>query len=72
MCLGAVFWSGVASLVTGATKDDAEAIGYDEGPVFPASYEYLERKGMVVIREVMRAEARELFTAYVAAGGEIY
>lgn len=72
MCLGAVFWGGVASLVTGATKDDAEALGYDEGPVFPASYDYLERKGMVVIREVMRAEARELFTAYVAAGGEIY
>jgi len=72
MCLGAAFWSGVASLVTGATKDDAEAIGYDEGPVFPESYDYLERKGMAVVREVMRKEARELFTAYVAAGGEIY
>jgi tRNA(Arg) A34 adenosine deaminase TadA len=72
MCLGAAFWSGVASLVTGATREDAEAIGYDEGPVFPESYAYLERTGMAVIREVMREEARGLFTAYLAAGGEIY
>jgi len=72
MCLGAVSWSGVSSLVTGATKGDAEAIGYDEGPVFPESYAYLERKGITVLREVMRAEARGLFAAYQAAGGEIY
>ncbi|HMU61772.1 MAG TPA: nucleoside deaminase [Gemmatimonadales bacterium] len=72
MCLGAAFWSGVRSLVTGATKSDAEAIGYDEGPVFPESYAYLERKGVRVVREVMRAEACGLFAAYQAAGGEIY
>jgi tRNA(Arg) A34 adenosine deaminase TadA len=72
MCLGALSWSGVASLVTGATKSDAEAIGYEEGPVFPESYAYLTRKGMTVVREVMREEARALFTAYQAAGGEIY
>ena len=72
MCLGAVFWSGAASLVTGATKGDAEAIGYDEGPVFPESYAHLERKGITVRRNVMREEARALFTAYQAAGGVIY
>jgi len=72
MCLGATFWSGAVRLVTGATKADAEAIGYDEGPVFPESYTYLERKGVVVVREVMRPEARELFAAYQAAGGVIY
>lgn len=72
MCLGAVFWSGVSSLVTGATKRDAEAIGYDEGPVFPESYAYLEQKGVAVVREVMRAEARGLLAAYQAAGGVIY
>ncbi|TFG46244.1 MAG: nucleoside deaminase [Gemmatimonadales bacterium] len=72
MCLGAVFWSGAASLVTGATKGDAEAVGYNEGPVFPESYAHLERKGMTVVREIMREEARALFAAYQAAGGEIY
>jgi tRNA(Arg) A34 adenosine deaminase TadA len=72
MCLGAVFWSGVSSLVTGASKGDAEAIGYDEGPVFPESYAYLEQKGITVVREVMRTEARGVLAAYRAAGGEIY
>ena len=72
MCLGATFWSGAARLVTGATKADAEAIGYDEGPVFPESYAYLGRTGVDVVREVMRPEARALFAAYQAAGGEIY
>lgn len=72
MCLGATLWSGVARLVTGATKADAESIGYDEGPVFPESYAHLERKGVTVVRDVLRSEAKALFTAYQAAGGVIY
>ncbi len=72
MCLGAIFWSGVARLVTGATKGDAEAIGYDEGPVFAESYAYLERKGIEVVREVRRTGAQALLAAYVAGGGVIY
>lgn len=72
MCLGATLWSGVRRLVAGATKADAESIGYDEGPVFPESYAYLERKGVEVVRGVRREAARALFAAYKAAGGEIY
>lgn len=72
MCLGATLWSGVAHLVTGATKADAEAIGYDEGPVFAESYAHLERKGIAVTREVMREEARAVLTAYRDAGGRLY
>ena len=72
MCLGATCWSGVRRLVTGATRADAEAIGYDEGPVFPESYAYLEARGIEIVREVRREEARALFAAYQAAGGEIY
>lgn len=72
MCLGATLWSGVARLVTGATKADAEAIGYDEGPVVPESYLYLERKGVEVIRGIRGDEARALFALYQAAGGPIY
>jgi tRNA(Arg) A34 adenosine deaminase TadA len=72
MCLGATLWSGVARLVTGATKADAESIGYDEGPVFPESWAYLERRGIQVLRGVRREEARTLFAAYKAAGGVIY
>ena len=72
MCLGATAWSGVARLVTGATKADAESIGYDEGPVFPESWAYLERRGIEVLRGVRREEARTLFAEYQAAGGVIY
>lgn len=72
MCLGATLWSGVAHLVTGATKADAEAVGYDEGPVFPESYAHLERKGITITRQVLREEARAVLTAYREAGGRLY
>jgi tRNA(Arg) A34 adenosine deaminase TadA len=72
MCLGAVLWSGVARLVCGAAKADAEAIGFDEGPVFDASWDYLAGRGIEVVREVERAAAREVLTAYAAGGGVIY
>jgi tRNA(Arg) A34 adenosine deaminase TadA len=38
MCLGAVLWSGVRRMVTGADRDDATALSFEEGPVFPQSY----------------------------------
>lgn len=72
MCLGAALWSGVARLVSGADREDAVAIGYDEGPVFPSSYDYLERAGVEVVRGVRRAEARAVLEAYRATGGVIY
>jgi hypothetical protein len=62
----------VARLVCGADREDAEAIGYDEGPVFPSSYDYLQHAGVQVVRGVRRAEARAVLDAYRAAGGVIY
>jgi tRNA(Arg) A34 adenosine deaminase TadA len=72
MCLGAALWSGVSRVVAGADRKDAEAIGYDEGPVFPSSYDYLEHAGVQVVRGVRRGEARAVLEAYRAAGGVIY
>jgi len=46
MCLGATHWSRVTRVVCGATREDAQQIGFDEGPVFPASYRYLEERGV--------------------------
>ncbi|HEX9106863.1 MAG TPA: nucleoside deaminase, partial [Longimicrobiales bacterium] len=46
MCLGAVLWSGARRLVWGALREDALAIGFDEGPVFPESLDYLRRRGI--------------------------
>lgn len=71
MCLGATLWSGVRRLVCGATRDDAMKAQFDEGPVFPESYRYLETRGITIVRGVLRAEARAVLERY-AASGEIY
>jgi tRNA(Arg) A34 adenosine deaminase TadA len=72
MCLGATLWSGVRRLVCAGTGDDARAIGFDEGPVFDASWEYLKHRGIEVRREVRRDEARALLQGYARGGGAIY
>ena len=71
MCLGAILWSGVRRVVCGATREDAESVRFDEGPVFPESYRYLADKGITFAHAVLRAEARAVLEAY-AASGEIY
>jgi tRNA(Arg) A34 adenosine deaminase TadA len=72
MCLGATLWSGVRRLVCGASRSDATALSFDEGPVFPESWSYLERCGIEIIREVMRAEAASVLELYRESGGAIY
>lgn len=72
MCLGAVLWSGVGRLVCGATREDALALGFDEGPVFAESWRYLEARGIEIVLGVLADEAREVFTLYKARGGLVY
>mmetsp|Transcript_22158 Transcript_22158/g.40679 ORF Transcript_22158/g.40679 Transcript_22158/m.40679 type:complete len:308 (-) Transcript_22158:59-982(-) len=64
MCLGATLWSGVSRIVCGATKTDAQAIGFDEGPVYEQSYEHLEKCGVAVTRNVMSDEAAKVLRRY--------
>jgi tRNA(Arg) A34 adenosine deaminase TadA len=64
MCFGAIPWSGVRQLVCGARASDAQAIGFDEGPK-PARWALaLERRGIAVVRDVHRAEARAVLREY--------
>jgi len=72
MCLGATLWSGVRDLECGALRDDAGRIGFDEGPVFPASWEYLEARGVRVRRGIRRAAAAAVLEDYRRGGGMIY
>jgi len=72
MCLGAALWSGVTRIVCGATREDALALGFDEGPVFDASWRYLEARGVEIAHGVLAREARDVLAAYVARGGLIY
>jgi tRNA(Arg) A34 adenosine deaminase TadA len=72
MCLGAALWAGVRRIVCGATRQDAVALRFDEGPVFPESYAYLQRRGIEVVHGVLRDEARSVLEQYRARGGVIY
>jgi len=72
MCLGAILWSGVSRIVCAAAKEDASAVGFDEGPVYESSYDYLQSKGIEVKRGLMRGEAVKAFDLYRETGGVIY
>jgi len=72
MCLGATLWSGVRRVVCGATREDVESLQFDEGPVFPASYRYLEERGVQVTRSVLREDARDVLNLYRDMSGPIY
>ncbi len=72
MCLGATLYSGVRRLVIAATRDDATAVGFDEGPVFPQSYTYVADRGIEIVWNVKRAEATRVLRAYREGGGVIY
>lgn len=72
MCLGATLWSGVKRVVYGATRDDAVQLDFEEGPVFEASYQYLEDRGVEIVGPRLRHEARAVLDLYRARGGKIY
>jgi tRNA(Arg) A34 adenosine deaminase TadA len=72
MCLGATLWSGVRRVVYGAGREDASRLNFEEGPVFPASYAYLEERGIEIVRDLLRDEARAVLELYRAKNGKIY
>jgi tRNA(Arg) A34 adenosine deaminase TadA len=72
MCLGAIPWSGVRRVLSGARGADASAIGFDEGAK-PADWiGELTRRGIAVTRDVLRDEARAVLNHYHTTGGLIY
>lgn len=72
MCLGAVPWSGVSSLVIAAREEDARSVGFDEGNRPTDWVEGLRRRGIEVTEDVLRAEAVEVLREYVRGGGVVY
>ncbi len=72
MCLGASLWAGVRRIVFGATREDASELQFDEGPVFPQSYEYMRERGIEIVGEVLREEARAVLERYRQRRGPIY
>jgi tRNA(Arg) A34 adenosine deaminase TadA len=72
MCLGTTLWSGVQRVVYAATREDASMLNFEEGPVFPESYEYLEDRGITIVRQVLREEGRAVLELYRSRSGRIY
>jgi len=72
MCLGATLWSGVRRVVYAAGREDAARLQFDEGPVFPESYHYLEERGITIVRNFLRDEAVAVLERYRARSGTIY
>ncbi len=72
MCLGAILWSGVRRVVYAAQRTDAMEIGFEEGPVFPQSYEYLRKREIELVQGPLRDEARAVLRLYQQSAGTIY
>lgn len=72
MCLGATLWSGVTRVVYAALGEDARELGFDEGPVFAESHEYLRRRGIGLEEGPLREEARQVLGRYQALAGPVY
>ena len=72
MCLGAIPWSGIFSLVCGARDKDAREIGFDEGEKPKHWIGALENRSIKVTRDIFRNKAKAVLQKYVDEGGIIY
>jgi tRNA(Arg) A34 adenosine deaminase TadA len=72
MCLGAIPWSGVTSVLCGAGKADAEAAGFDEGDRPEAWTDKLEARGIRLTTGLLREEAASVLMDYARQGRTIY
>jgi tRNA(Arg) A34 adenosine deaminase TadA len=73
MCYGSIPWSGVRSLVVGASGDQIEKLaGFDEGPIHPNWQSELKQRGIEVIEDVLAEEASRLFHDFGESGQPVY
>ncbi len=72
MCMGAIPWSGIRKVVCAARDEDVRAVGFDEGEK-PADWiRAYGRRGIVVVRDLMRLEACQVLQSYARQGGSLY
>ena len=73
MCFGSIPWSGVRSLVVGASGEQIESLtGFDEGPIHPSWQAELRKRGIEVIEDVLADEACEVFRDFGASDQPVY
>ena len=72
MCLGAIHWSGIRSVVAAARDADVRAIGFDEGPKPGDWSATLQAAGIDSAAGIRRAEAVAVLERYRDRSGQIY
>lgn len=72
MCLGASHWAEIGRIVSGALKQDAEAVGFSEGAGTEQLRVEMEARGVVFQSGLLRADGAAVLREYAARGGEIY
>mgnify|MGYP006325778709 FL=1 len=72
MCLGASHWAEIGRIVSGALKEDAEAVGFSEGAGTEQLRIEMEARGVVFRPGFLRAEAAAVLSDYARRGGLIY
>ncbi len=72
-CYGATVWAGIDRLLIGARAEDVmELTEFDEGPL-PADWVgELSKRGIEVVRDLRRDDARAVLKDYGEMGGERY
>lgn len=72
-CYGATFWAGIDRLLVGARSEDVMSLTeFDEGPLPSDWIGELSRRGIQVVRDVLREDARAVLCAYGEQGGRFY
>jgi tRNA(Arg) A34 adenosine deaminase TadA len=73
MCFGSIPWSGVRSVVIGATGAQVEQLtGFDEGPIHPHWQQQLHARGIRVSEDVLAEEAAAVLKAFGDSGLPVY
>jgi tRNA(Arg) A34 adenosine deaminase TadA len=73
MCLGASHWAEIGRIVSGALKEDAEAVGFSEGAGTEQLRVEMEARGVVFQSGLLRADgSRRAPPVRRRRGGEIY
>lgn len=73
-CFGALYWSGLKVVHAAARRDDAEALGFKEGPVSPELWKRAFEERGIQYRAAFGRSAAALrpFATYRAQGGPLY
>lgn len=72
-CYGALWWSGIERAYAAAEPDDAQSIGFSEGPVDETLWRRAaDEKGIRYTPRFLREEALAPLRAYARRGGHVY